>query len=239
MEPLGRRNYKPFAGRYAAAAKSKPHNAFYERPATLSLLPKLEGKRVLDAGCGPGHYAAELLDRGAGVVAVDVTPEMVELARAGIGGRAGVIEADLGRPLPFSGRSFDVVLCALVLEYIEDRESLFREFFRVLKPGGRLVYSHGHPMSDYVLVRDRVDPGAAYFDTALFDYPWGGFGEPRPVVRSWRRPLGAMLNPLVAAGFTLEAVLEPKPTEAFREADPEGYAALLREPCFLCVRARK
>ena len=45
----------------------------------LALLPDVSGKRVLDAGCGPGHYAEELVNRGASVVACDVTPAMVEL----------------------------------------------------------------------------------------------------------------------------------------------------------------
>ena len=62
--PLGRRNYAQFAERYAAMTPSKPHNAFYDRPAMQSLLPDVAGRDVLDAGCGPGHYAAG--SRGAG-----------------------------------------------------------------------------------------------------------------------------------------------------------------------------
>ncbi len=101
-KPLGRRDYEGFARRYAERASTKPHNAYYERPATLSLLPDVAGRRVLDAGCGPGHYARELLAQGADVVAVDVTPEMVELAHAEVGDRAVVLEADLGQPLAFA-----------------------------------------------------------------------------------------------------------------------------------------
>jgi SAM-dependent methyltransferase len=239
-KPLGQRNYEQFARRYAEIAKAKPHNAHFERPATLSLLPELAGRRVLDAGCGPGHYAAELLARGAELVAVDVTPEMVALTRAEVGDRARVVRADLEQPLDFAAdEEFDVVVCPLMLDYIEDWGALFGEFFRVLKPGGFLVYSHGHPMSDFLIVRERCDPGSVYYDVELHALAWGGFGEPRPMIRFFRRPLAAMLNPLVAAGFQLDTVLEPKPTEAFREADPEGYALLLREPGFLCVRARK
>lgn len=53
--------YDALAEAYAARADTKPHNAYYERPATLSLLPDVVGKRVLDAGCGPGIYTEWLV----------------------------------------------------------------------------------------------------------------------------------------------------------------------------------
>jgi hypothetical protein len=56
---------------------------------------------------------------------------------------------------------------------------------------------------------------------------------------SFRRSLEATLNPIIEAGFRLEKILEPKPTQEFKEADPEEYAKLLEHPSFLCIRARK
>ncbi|HEU4326442.1 MAG TPA: hypothetical protein VFS21_25095 [Roseiflexaceae bacterium] len=56
---------------------------------------------------------------------------------------------------------------------------------------------------------------------------------------TFRRPLSAAINPLLEAGFALDRLLEPQPTEAFRQADPARYARLLLRPTFLCVRARK
>ncbi len=73
-KPVALAAYEKLAENYAALIDTKPHNAFYERPATLSLLPSVRGKRVLDAGCGPGAYTEILLKRGAKVVGVDVTP---------------------------------------------------------------------------------------------------------------------------------------------------------------------
>jgi SAM-dependent methyltransferase len=239
-KPLGERNYEQFADRYAKYAKVKPHNALYERPATLSLLPDVAGLRVLDAGCGPGHYAEELLRRDAEVVAVDVTPAMVELARQRVGDRATVMLANLEQPLDFAeDASFDLVLCPLTLDYVEDWAPLFAEFFRVLRPGGVLVYSHGHPMTDYWLVRSKYLPDSHYPQRERFSSQWGGFGNPRPTVEGFRRPLSDMLNPLANAGFILDHLLEPRPSEAVREANPALFETLDREPCFLCVRAKK
>ena len=106
-----------------------------------------------------------------------------------------------------------------------------------LKPGGTFVYSHGHPMADRDLIRKRCDPDMNYAQCEEYELAWRGFGEPDPVVRSYRRPLESMLNPLIEAGFRIDRILEPKPTEAFRETRPEAYDSLMREPAFLCVRA--
>jgi len=237
---LGEQNYEQFAQRYADRVVTKPHNAYYDRPNTLSLLPDVKGLRVLDAGCGPGIYAEWLLDHGAMVVAVDVTPAFVEICRRRLGDRATVLRADLTQPLDFAAdASFDVVLAPLVFDYIEDWQAVFSEFFRVLKPGGAFVFSAGHPLADYLLYAKHISPDCNYFETRLFEFAWKGFGEPYPVVKSYRRPLGAMLNPLIGAGFAIDRVLEARPAEQMREADPRHYEELMRQPGFLCIRAIK
>ena len=56
--------YGKLADEYAARVDTKPHNAYLEMPATLSIMPDVNGKRVLDAGCGTGRYTRWLLDHG-------------------------------------------------------------------------------------------------------------------------------------------------------------------------------
>lgn len=236
---FGERSYENFARRYATIAETKPHNALYDRPAVLSMLPDVAEKRVLDIGCGPGFYAEKLLERGAQVVSFDVTPDFVEITRERIGDRATVLQHDLRQPLHFAqDGEFDGAIAPLVLDYIEDWESVFREVRRVLKPGGWLVCSAGHPMGDWHYTQKH---GLArdYFATESFSIKWSGFGEPAPVVHSFRRPLAAQINPLLRAGLALEEVLEPLPVEAMRTIDPEHYEELRRQPAFLVMRARR
>ncbi|HEX8691634.1 MAG TPA: class I SAM-dependent methyltransferase [Longimicrobium sp.] len=222
--------YADIADQYAAAVDTKPHNAYYERPATLSLLPPLAGLRVLDAGCGSGWYAEHLVRQGADVTAFDVEPRFVELTRARAGGNARVLQGDFAQPLHFApDAAFDLVLCALALHYAEDWEAVLAEFARVLRPGGLLVFSTHHPFMDW-----REFQTADYFATELLEDDWG-FGA----VRFYRRPLTAMVDALAGAGFVVERLVEPRPTEEFRRAYPEGYEKLLRNPWFLVIRARR
>lgn len=172
------------------------------------------------------------------MVAVDVTPQMLEIAQKRIGDdtRVEFHQADLGQPLSFAnGADFDLIICPLVLDYIEDWDATFKEFYRVLKPGGYFVYSAGHPMSDF-----RFSASGDYFQTELFEllWRWDGQGGPFPI-KSYRRPLQAMLNPMIEAGFVLDRILEPQPIAEFQAADPEDYEKLMREPVFILMRGRK
>jgi SAM-dependent methyltransferase len=119
--PIALEAFEALAEPFAARADTKPHNAYYERPATLSLLPDVGGKRVLDAGCGPGFYTEWLLAHGAEVVALDISPRMVGFARRRVGERATIFQADLEQALDFlQDGSFDLVVSALTLDYIRD-----------------------------------------------------------------------------------------------------------------------
>jgi ubiquinone/menaquinone biosynthesis C-methylase UbiE len=245
---LGEQNYEQFAERYAAKVETKAHNAYYERPATLSLLPKVQGLRVLDAGCGSGIYSEWLLKQGAQVVACDVTPQMLEIAQQRINQtfpemmdrQFEIHRADLTQPLTFAtDASFDLIVCPLVLDYIANWKTVFQEFSRVLKTKGILVFSCGHPSGDFVYTQDKQLTPGDYFEVEQFVAQWRGFGEPYPRIASFRRPFHSILNPLVKAGFVLDEILEPKPTKEFQLAEPEDYEQLMRKPGFLCIRAQK
>jgi SAM-dependent methyltransferase len=236
-EPLARAAYDELADAFSAQIETKAHNAFYDRPAVLSLLPHVAGKRVLDAGCGPGAYTERLVNMGAEVIGVDSSPRMVELAEQRLKGKATIVEADLGRPLEFLGSSsFDLIVSALTLDYVRDWNAMFREFFRLLRVPGHLVFSAHHPFDEFY----DHHPAGNYFELELVDYEfnWPAY-DVRVRVPYYRRPLTAMVEPLLGAGFILEHLLEPQPIPEFQKADPADYAKLMRRPGFICVRAVK
>jgi len=219
---------------YAAAIEENPRSIYYERPALLSLLPDVSGLRVLDAGCGPGVMVEWFLGQGADVVGVDVSANMLKLARQRVGDAVVLHVADLEQPMPFlADSSFDVILSSGTLGYIRDWLVLFREFSRVLRPGGCAVFSVGHPCSEYTL--NETDD---YFSTELREYTWRALGAPI-VVPCYRRPLSHMIDAMVGAGLSIERMVEAMPTEEFAEVNPEEYAKLMRRPRVLCARVRK
>ncbi|CAG9211781.1 hypothetical protein BCAR13_2150002 [Paraburkholderia caribensis] len=152
-QPIGRVAYSGFAERYAAAVITKPHNALYERPTTMSLLGDVNGLHVLDAGCGPGICSEHLARNGATVHAFDITPEMVELARHRCAQLpVELMTGDLTAPLDWlPEQSFDKILCSLALDYVEELVPVFSEFRRVARRGAILVFSMAHPMRDWMV----------------------------------------------------------------------------------------
>lgn len=225
-------DYDGMARVYERYAADSPYNAHYDRPAVLGLVGAAAGLRVLDAGCGPGLYAEELLARGAEVVAVDGSAAMVELARHRLRGRAEVVHADLDRPLPFASSRFDLVVCALVIHHLDDREACLREFYRVLRPGGHAVLSTQHPTTDW------LRKGGSYFETRAEEDTWHR-DEAAFTVRFWREPLTSLCGAIASAGFLIERLVEPLPAPSMRERSPEHWEKLNREPGFVVLRLLK
>jgi ubiquinone/menaquinone biosynthesis C-methylase UbiE len=101
------------------------------------------GERILDLGCGPGFYVAELLDEvgdGGAVIGVDVSPQMLAIAARRCAGRANVeFREGPATAVPVDDASFDVALSVQVLEYVADTAAALAELHRAVRPGGRVV----------------------------------------------------------------------------------------------------
>ncbi|MGQ0847559.1 MAG: class I SAM-dependent methyltransferase [Actinomycetota bacterium] len=219
-----------FAEEFERHAAEGAYNALYDRPAVLELLGGVDGQRVLDAGCGPGLYAEELVARGAEVVALDHSPKMVDLARRRLGERATVRLHDLIDPFDWlEDESFDAALLALVIHHLDDRVMVLRELRRVLRPGGRLVVSTHHPTADWIRV------GGSYFTVEMVEETWNEGWS----VRFWRLPLTVTCAEFTEAGFLIDRLLEPLPAPQMADRFPEDYTKLSREPGFITFRLAK
>lgn len=105
------------------------------RMAMIRRYAPLEGRRVLDVGCGIGFYTRRLQEAGADAYGVDVDPEKVAEARQIVAN----VQVAPAEALPFPDGFFDMVLSHEVLEHVDDDRQAVAEAIRVLKPGGRLV----------------------------------------------------------------------------------------------------
>lgn len=215
---------------YARVSASNVANAAYERPALRALAGDVSGREVLDAGCAAGEHSAWLVAQGARVTALDASPAMVALAGERLGSAVRVVHADLGAALPFDDAAFDLVVSSLTLHYLRDWTTPLREFKRVLRPGGRLVFSTHHP---HMTAGDV----AVYHDVSLVEEHWSAFAvEPVPV-RYYHRPLQQIVNPVIACGFALRGLFEPQPTAEAQARDPRLAERFRTQPGFLLVVA--
>ena len=225
-------NDEDFAGQYANKIEYNSHNALYERPATLSLLPDVKGKKIPDAGCGPGEYSNILLDRGAEVTAIDYSDEMIRLTNERTEGKVRTVKANLNFSLYFlKDDEFDIIVSSLTIHYIRDLRNLFSEFNRVLKVNGELIVSTHHPFLDYLL-----HPEGSYYDTELIKDKWPSYNI---VMEFYRRPLSEIYNLFQEADFRITELLEPLPVKECELKFPDSYKELTSRPCFIFFKAIK
>jgi SAM-dependent methyltransferase len=218
--------YEVFADEFLEHARDGLYNAYYDRPACLDLLGDVGGRLVLDAACGPGLYAAALAARGARVIGFDQSPRMVELCRGQVPDGEFRVQ-DLTDPISWlADESVDLALCALAIEYVDDRVAALAELRRVLRPDGALVVSRQHPTADW------LRHGGSYFEQRVIEETWSKGWR----VRYWLESLEDSCAEFAAAGFLIERLVEPRPVAAGQAVDPEDFDRLRREPGFIAFR---
>ncbi|MGH2480497.1 MAG: class I SAM-dependent methyltransferase [Ktedonobacteraceae bacterium] len=197
-------------------------NAIYQEmllPSLLDLTGDIQGQIVCDLACGQGWITRELARCGARVTGVDLSDQLLEIARRyekqeplGISYQQGDAQhADL-----LAGRTFDGCVCSYSLVDIPDLTATFATMRRLLKTDGWLVFAITHPCfeapnAQWVVLDDGKVARAIsnYFREGFWKSESGGV---RSRVGSQHRVLSTYLNTLLASGFALERVLEPVAT---------------------------
>jgi len=113
---------------------------------------RLDGLRVLDAGCGTGRFTAAFERPAARLAGVDLDPAMLTVAARRV--RAPLLAADAGE-LPFRDAAFDVTIAVTVCEFTASPAALVAELARVTRPGGRVVIGALNRRSAWGLARRR------------------------------------------------------------------------------------
>jgi ubiquinone/menaquinone biosynthesis C-methylase UbiE len=199
------------------------------REDTLRLLGNVDGKRILDLGCGTGHNAIALAKQGAKVIGIDESSDQVADARAACERERVKVElhhAPLAELAFIRADTIDAVLSVWGLAPVEDVDRVFRQVDRVLKPEHPLVLSMPHPAFAMV---DRGDPERrvqrSYWETA-------GMEGVVP------RTIGQLFTSLGRANFRVDTVLEPEPPATGRRS-AAWHDHMRYVPATLVLRARK
>lgn len=196
-------------------------------PATERLLQVQPGETILDIACGNGAFARRMADLGARVVAFDFSRVFLERARARSGDYAGRIDyrhidaTDETQLLSLGEGRFDAAVATMALMDMPDITTLAATLPRLLKPGGRFVFSVQHPCfnsNGITMVAEQDDHEGQLVTTKAIKVrqylsipPGKGTGmpgEPNPHIY-FHRPLSELLGVFFAAGFVLDGLEEP------------------------------
>jgi 2-polyprenyl-3-methyl-5-hydroxy-6-metoxy-1,4-benzoquinol methylase len=202
--------------------------------ALLQLVGEAGGLRIADVACGQGRVSRELARRGASVVGVDISEQLLARARAaeerdplGI----EYVRADAAADAGFARTPFDGVVCNYGLSDIDDLDGVLAAVTAALEPGGWFVFSILHPCFPGW---DADAPSSWPTGQGYFREGWWRAQNPgfRGKVGANHRTLATYLNLLKGHGLILDVVAEPRP-DATWEARKPGAAAV---PVHLVIR---
>jgi ubiquinone/menaquinone biosynthesis C-methylase UbiE len=217
-------------------------------PLILQILGDVRGKQILDAGCGDGYLCRRLASLGATITGVEISQKMLGFAleeqkRAPLA--INYHQADCSS-LPFiMGSTFDAVVTNNVIQDMDDYHGAFREFSRLVKPGGIYLHIENHPcFMTPVWGWARGDNGEKlyrkvdyYFKRGPFLCPWGPGSGMQPTVY-WHRTLGDIVNELISCEFHIKRLIEPEPPESWKTAHNERMDGA-RIPDFIVLVCEK
>lgn len=220
-------------------------NNIVEKPTMLSLLPDLQGKRLLDLGCGTGEHLALYLEQGADfVVGVDLSESMLKQADINLSTKRphfSLYQSSMEQLSELPENDFDIITSSFAFHYVQDFPKLLADIKAKLKPNGTLVFSQEHPIVTAYQGGERWEKNAQkeqiayrlnfYRDEGERDRTW--FKQP---FKTYHRTTATIINQLIEAGFQIEKMAEPMLAE-----QPEWHAEfkdLQHRPVLLFLRAR-
>lgn len=227
--------YSQYAEQYDAAVQDNIYNACLERPSLQAMLGKLKGLDVVDLGCGSGVYAKYLLSKQVkSLTCIDFSEAMVKLVRSKFSEQVSAYVQDLSQGLPLQkSMTVDVIVCPLLLHYIEDLTTIFKDIQRVLRPGGYMVLSTHHPFADFECSRS-----GNYFEKERVQQEWHTIGKP-VTVSFYRRSLTEICNAITENGLVISQISEGEVSVEAKAKSVKTYEMLRKQPNFIFIKCSK
>lgn len=218
-----------------------------------SLVPGIKGKRVLSLGCGSGEDSYYLKSMGAAEsIGIDISNNLIQIATASY--PDCVFRQMNMESLSFDNEQFDFAYSSLAIHYVEDWTPVFKEVFRVLRPGSNFLFSANHPVKSsmvmtlndeekqvrqFSLVKYKnlrtIEVIGSYLGRKKLDDGLGTMGD----VTVWHKSISEVIGEATNAGFVLDAFVEPTPLEKMKQISERDYNKLLKIPEFMILRLLK
>lgn len=243
-------NYDKFASirqKHLIGGEKLPHR-FVEKPMMEKLLPNLKGKTVLLLGCGTGEESIMIEKFGAKEIAgIDISRESVRIAKKSYP-KSKFMVGDINN-LKFNKSSFDFVYSSLSIHYSKNPKKVYKEVMRVLKPGGKFLFSLAHPVrwaSKDINIGGEKIKAVGYSDSEKELY--GNYlsfkkhehhfpsGE---ILSFWVGPPSLHYKLLKEAGFIIEDFVESQVIPECKKKDLWYYKKFSELPQFMAFLIRK
>ena len=225
-----------------------------EWPCIKKMLPDLNGKNVLDIGCGTGRFTFLLEKENAkSITGLDLSTEMLNLAKEKAdkqSSKAEFIKGDMFNLENSLHRKYDFIFSSTSSHFINDLKSLFRQISSVLNIGGQAVISVINPVysAQYPIKHGDEFPSddewiVKYLDKSERSYiqPWIEYNDDieNYLCMSYHHTFSDYINAAIAAGLSIEEVEEPYPPEEWKESEKGRYDNFIETPTYLIMKLKK
>lgn len=218
-------------------SRSNAPNEILEYPIFKELAGMIEGKDILELGCGEGAYALELLEAGAqSYHGMDGSSRMIAAAQQKLAGHTVHLEQISLENFAFSPSRYDLIVSRLVFHYLADLEAVLVGIYRALRPGGTFVLSVEHPVitSCYKAYHNNNKRGEWIVDDYFVPGARTNIWLEKEVIK-YHRTISEYFSLFTAAGFQLLDLQESKPRAALF-ADSQELERRSRIPLFLLMK---
>ncbi|MBK3496307.1 class I SAM-dependent methyltransferase [Viridibacillus sp. YIM B01967] len=238
-------DHPDFFNGYKELRQSKcNYNNLLEQPALKVLLPELNGKKILDIGCGMGDFASYCIQQGAAhVTGIDISSNMISIARNNNAHNFIQYIQEALEDIDLAPLSFDIVNSSLAFHYMEDFDAITSKIANALHENGFLIFSMEHPIATARREMDKWinDENGNHLHYTIDNYQEEGQRSERwyiDGVIKYHRTLSTIINTLISHQLQIEKIIEPLPTEEAIEQLP-SLQKEYRRPSFLIIKAKK
>lgn len=214
----------------------------YARESELNLLGDINGKKVIELGCGGCENSIILSKRGAICTGVDMSTEQLKYAKNFIKEHEvdiHLIEGDIENMTMIDDDEFDIAISIFALDWMQDLDMAFKEAYRILKKNGIFVFSMQHPIYNLLGAED-INPKELKITISYFE-KYVTFRESTGIdLKVHASKFSDIINGLIKTGFNIEKIIEPEPLEEDITSHEEWFLKVLKMiPSTLICKALK